>query len=1124
MILNDKDYWDNRFKTDDWDNSFGREQTLFFYKIAMVNIPKWLKNEINKYNLSICDLGCAEGDGTNLIHQEFPNSNIVGVDFSQSAICRAEESFSNVSFECSDMLAFNKHFDIIFSSNTLEHFSDPKEVLKTILKLSDKYLILLLPFQEINRIDEHFYSFDYDSFPLTIDEHVLVYYKEIDTADCEKTYWIGKQIIVIYANTSNVDIRGFSLEDFDNDNFREKLEIETRYYGLKNKIEYLESKQDALKETLNYKEKEINSLDLQLNDSQDIIDGLNSQLNKVNNELKDANRKLRVRNNHLNQINKQILNMANAKPYRLAYFMHRFKFEFLKGNASSKKNFVKWLSCKVLKKQSKSNKKFNPLLNLAKKNYRYGSTKEMVDLEEYKFLRFKNVKDKLYGFPLSHITCPFKKDMVSIILPVYNGEEMVEKSIESILSQTYTNFELIMINDGSTDRTKEIMDFYKTKDSRIKVYHQENRGLPQTLSTGFKKAQGEFYTWTSDDNIMDANFVEKLVEEMKKDEDIGMVYANIRLIDSNDDFMLDHKWYPNPLGTANVSLPESTLKLNICANNIIGPAFMYRASVAYILEDYSSYLFGIEDYDYWMRLNSLLSIRHSSFNYPIYSYRFHDNSLTSKSEELGIIPMRDRLMIWDDFRRDFYLSPMVWVLNSDETVLKSTLKEKILSKEHILVEEYEIDYLSIPFSVPSVYVHIVSDVKNIKNLVDVPDNFFKVVIVPYLTENMEEYLLDLNYDACITLDTEKDLNLPKLDNFAGWFLINNLDSIFGFLNSKIKNKKLYELEEMVHNDQHTKKVSVIICTHRENETLKRAIESVLNQSFSKNDYEVVLVNNDFRNKNINNLIKEYRKDDLFKNLIREVLAPQKGLSFARNVGMWEAKGEVLIFLDDDSIADKDLVKETWKGFVEHPDAGVIGGNIILNIPEPAPHVLRDGDEALWSQFLIPSDEYMEAKGLHEFPYGANYAVRKEALAAIGGFRTAYGRIGNNFAGGEEILSSIIINKNYEIGLNPKSKVIHDVDKNRFVEEHVEKSITAASFALYMMQMDLYISNYTSYAEVKNQLKQHNKKIKLLNDSDNDLDIFYNQCHIESCKTLLKIMQQDTEKRRKYKALKEESIL
>ena len=107
-----------------------------------------------------------------------------------------------------------------------------------------------------------------------------------------------------------------------------------------------------------------------------------------------------------------------------------------------------------------------------------------------------------------------KSPLVSIILPVYNGEKYLEKSINSCLKQTYKNIELIIVNDCSTDNTLSICDFFVKNDTRVKLINNSiNKKLPASLNIG-KKAKGNYLTWTSDDNLFKPNAIEKLVNRL----------------------------------------------------------------------------------------------------------------------------------------------------------------------------------------------------------------------------------------------------------------------------------------------------------------------------------------------------------------------------------------------------------------------------------------------------------------------------------------------------------------------------------------------------------------------------------------------------------------------------------
>ena len=84
------------------------------------------------------------------------------------------------------------------------------------------------------------------------------------------------------------------------------------------------------------------------------------------------------------------------------------------------------------------------------------------------------------------------KPLVSIVLPTYNGEEYIKEAIEAIIKQTYTNLEIILVDDGSPDYCGEICDVWSRKDSRIKVIHKENGGLSDARNAGVREAGGEY--------------------------------------------------------------------------------------------------------------------------------------------------------------------------------------------------------------------------------------------------------------------------------------------------------------------------------------------------------------------------------------------------------------------------------------------------------------------------------------------------------------------------------------------------------------------------------------------------------------------------------------------------------
>lgn len=106
--------------------------------------------------------------------------------------------------------------------------------------------------------------------------------------------------------------------------------------------------------------------------------------------------------------------------------------------------------------------------------------------------------------------------MISIIIPVYNVEQYLSNCIDSVLNQTYSDFELILVNNDSPDRSGEICDTYALKDARIKVIHQQNGGQSSARNTGLETAKGEYITFIDSDDTVDPHFLQILLDALKE--------------------------------------------------------------------------------------------------------------------------------------------------------------------------------------------------------------------------------------------------------------------------------------------------------------------------------------------------------------------------------------------------------------------------------------------------------------------------------------------------------------------------------------------------------------------------------------------------------------------------------
>ena len=725
-----------------------------------------------------------------------------------------------------------------------------------------------------------------------------------------------------------------------------------------------------------------------------------------------------------------------------------------------------------------------------------------------KFRRYKKWREETIPCPVDKISVPQNEGLVTVVLPVYNGERVLAKSVESVLSQTYKNLELIIVDDGSFDGTPEIIEEFRKKDSRIRVITQENKKLPTALSVGFSAAQGEFLTWTSADNIMLSDCLSTMVEDLKKYPEYSMVYGNMRLIGPSGKIKRGHFWFEKPLFSGNVILPSDTNCLNTFANNTIGAAFMYRRAAAEILGDYSKYKTNLEDYDYWMRMNSLLKIKHIDSPKPIYLYRIHEDSLTAHDKELGITKNRYKLMVLDDLRRDFYMSNLVWIVEGEEsyTAQINEFLSRATALGHTILTRSQAK-IACPGEEYSCFCYIYFGNSPKAEDVEGMQGYSGTVLVSDDTNCPNAEM----FDICIT--TKKG-QLSSLPHHKGWFYAENTEVVFNLAETKLKNNILYGLEGIIDEPpEYEKKISIIICTYLRGEKLIDAIWSVIRQSMSKKEYEIIIVDNAPFSSGIKADVDDFcEKYSEFEGFIRYIGVPQKGLSYARNAGLWNAKGQYLLFLDDDVLADYYVLEEIYSAYKYHPHMGVVGGQVILDKPFPTPKVVRKGWESLWSQFKISGSTFREATQQFEFPYGACFSVQRCAIWQIGGFRMCYGRVGNDFAGGEETAVSFKMREiGYGVGLQPRAKVLHRVDHSRFTTEHVKKTIMAGTLTTYRFFIDLHTSFGWTKRYAKNQISITRAEIRRLEQKDaENLDIYYKKCYLAAWERLLDYIRESQE--------------
>lgn len=210
--------------------------------------------------------------------------------------------------------------------------------------------------------------------------------------------------------------------------------------------------------------------------------------------------------------------------------------------------------------------------------------------------------------------------IVSVILPAYNTERYLEESIQSVLRQDFRDFELIIINDGSTDNTQEIIDRYAQLDSRVVPIQQKNHGLVATLNKGLALAKGEYIARIDgDDPWMDCK-LSRQVTELNKDKTLVLIGGGFEVIDE-DGYYIETIFPPTQ---------DEDIRRSLMLRNVFGHAgVMFRKTAIDTVGNYRSDCGPTEDYDLWIRLAKNGTVK--NIPSPVYRYRINRTGISQQN-------------------------------------------------------------------------------------------------------------------------------------------------------------------------------------------------------------------------------------------------------------------------------------------------------------------------------------------------------------------------------------------------------------------------------------------------------------------------------------------------------------
>ncbi|WP_434290090.1 glycosyltransferase [Clostridium botulinum] len=264
-----------------------------------------------------------------------------------------------------------------------------------------------------------------------------------------------------------------------------------------------------------------------------------------------------------------------------------------------------------------------------------------------------------------------KSIKISVVMPVYNSEKYLNQSIESILTQTYKNFEFIIINDGSTDTSLNIIKKYANADRRIKVISRENKGLVYSLNEGLSVSKGEYIARMDADDISLNKRFEKQVNILDKYPSIDILGGNVEVFGNIDDeYKYNYSKMFNGFNDINKNKEDLFDGYTICH-----PTVMIRKKALQDLKGYNFKYKYSEDIELWFRAIrnnfSILKIED-----VILKYRLHENSKSYIEKKLAAQDtFKARLEYINENLKNQCINYLIWGCGNGGISVNNTIKK-----------------------------------------------------------------------------------------------------------------------------------------------------------------------------------------------------------------------------------------------------------------------------------------------------------------------------------------------------------------------------------------------------------------------------------------------------------------
>lgn len=403
MKVNSVEYWNRRFETD-WNEFGGDNQTIFFANTLCNMLPQWFVDELRQNKYTVCDLGCADGDALPIWNDIFKGCSIYGEDFAESAIKNARKKYPEFMYLVSDIMQpqGNRQYDVIISSNTVEHFNNTKDVLKNICARSNKYTLIMIPYREdADLTEEHEVKFHTNKIPQCVGDDMLIYAK---SCQCNSSYYPGEQILLIYSKDSKDTMLSDIVEHVNSDAYKaleitnealsqkcvelensntmisqanadlaeirtmlenEKTKLESEKTAWENRELIFNNDIDMLRRKQEILEKEINSIKLKNDELEAANKTLRYSLEESEIRLENSENKRIVLENRINAAVAKCNDLTNWGLYKFSHMLHRTKHQFFNSSREERRKYIRWIFGYLKGNGTDADRRFKPIYQIA---------------------------------------------------------------------------------------------------------------------------------------------------------------------------------------------------------------------------------------------------------------------------------------------------------------------------------------------------------------------------------------------------------------------------------------------------------------------------------------------------------------------------------------------------------------------------------------------------------------------------------------------------------------------------------------------------------------------------------------------------------------------------------------